>query len=96
MNKIIGVTRIILMVFALLSIFFHIGFVLDLSVDVKYGVVWFTPEILDAYCKYLIIHIVFLLNLVVYLILEYKKERKKKSSCHDCQDTPKLQTVDLT
>ena len=89
-NRILKVTRIVLIVAALLSIFFHIGFILELGVDIKYNVTWFSPEALDTYFRYLNLHFIFLLILVVYLICEFARDRKKSHPIHNNPDALKV------
>ena len=78
--KIIKITRIILIAFAILSIFFHVGIILELGVNIKYNVTWFPSEVLDSYFRYLNLHFLFLLMLVVYLMWELVKDNKDKGS----------------
>ncbi len=72
-----------MIVVALLSILFHVGFILELGVNIKYNVMWFSPEDLDTYFKYLNLHFIFLLILVVYLIWEFVRDRKIITSNHN-------------
>lgn len=85
-DRILKVARVVLIVAALLSIFFHIGFILEVGVDIKYNVTWFSPEALDTYFRYLNLHFVFLLILVVYLICEFARDRKNRSTRTDKKD----------
>ena len=75
--KLIKITRIILIAIALLSIFFHVGIILELGVNIKYNVTWFSAETLDSYFSYLNLHFLFLLGLVVYLTWELLKDEKR-------------------
>lgn len=79
-ERIISIARIVLIVFALISIAFHVRIILELALNIKYGVVWFSPESLESFLIYLTIHFVFILLLVVYLICEcviYGRKHKK-------------------
>ena len=80
MIKFLKITRIILMFFTLTSIIFHIGFVLELNVDIKYGVHWFSPEVFNFFHLYVSLHLLFLLGLIVYLIFECKEGTRKRGS----------------
>lgn len=81
-EKFLKITRVVLIVVALLSILFHVGFILELGVNIKYNVMWFSPEDLDTYFKYLNLHFVFLLILVVFLIWELVRDSKISNSNH--------------
>jgi len=85
------ITRIILIVVAFISIIFHIGFVLELGVDIKYGVHWFSPEVFESYYHYMNLHLLFLLVLIAYLIIECKGGIRKheSNSSHNDSDTAK-------
>lgn len=69
-----------MIIVAFLSIFFHVGFILELGVNIEYNVTWFSPEVLDTYFRYLNLHFVFLLMLVVYLIWELVRDRQSNNS----------------
>ena len=90
-KKILGITRIILIITALLSIVFHIRFVLELGLDIKYGVYWISPESFDSYYLYVNLHLLFLLILIVYLIFECKRGicKNDDNSCHNDSDSAK-------
>lgn len=87
-DRILKITRIILIVVTLLSIFFHVGFILELGVDIKSNVTWFSLEVLEAYFRYLNLHVVFLMILMVYLIWEFARDRKNKHLTHNNENAP--------
>jgi len=76
-EKIFNIIRILLIVSVLLNIAFHIGMILNLGVDIKYGVLWFSSETLNFFFRYLNIDLVFLLLLAVYLIYECIRHYRK-------------------
>ena len=74
------IIRIFLIVFTLISIVFHIGFVLELAINSKYEVYWLSPVVFNSYYLYLNIHILFLLILIADLIFEHTGGTRKHES----------------
>ena len=81
-EKILKITRIVLIVVAFLNILFNVRYILELGVNIKYNVMWLSPENLDTCFKYLNLHFIFLVILVVFLIWELVRDSKISNSNH--------------
>lgn len=70
MKKILGAMRILLLILTVLEIVLFISIGVELALDIKYNVNYVATEVLVSYYRYVKLHVLFLIILLLYLILE--------------------------